>query len=159
MSLVFNIAKGRTVEFHNRVANNDPTNSALTLVVLAETGLEANDVLQDYPSLGDILFANDEVTNAGYSRIELTNADIAEATPDYTYNYTILSFATQLFPTISVGDSWRMLLICYDSDTTGGSYSDIVPMYGIDLLIDGAAVVPTGTDIIISFPFGYAVAR
>ena len=41
MSFVSNIAKGKTVEFHNRVANNDPVNSALTLVVLAELGNDA----------------------------------------------------------------------------------------------------------------------
>ena len=46
-NIVFNIAKGRVVEFYNRVENNDPTNSALILVPIETTGLEADATLID----------------------------------------------------------------------------------------------------------------
>jgi len=56
--LAFNISKGRVVELHNRVDGNDPANSALILVVLAEAGLESDAVLQDYDTLSALLAAS-----------------------------------------------------------------------------------------------------
>lgn len=160
MAFVANIAKGRTVEFHDRVATNDPTNSALILTVLALAGLESDAVLQDYDDLAALLGGtSNQVTNVGFARKTLTDANISVAVPNDTLNQTVLSFATQTFSAIAAGDSWRMLLVCYDSDTTAGTDANIIPMYGIDLLINGAAVVPTGADIIISLPNGYAIAR
>ena len=155
----FNIAKGRTIEYHARVVNNDPANSALILVVLAALALESDDVLQDYDTLSALLAgASNEVTNASYARKVLTNADLSAPTIDDTANTVTVFFPTQTFPTIGVGDSWKKLLVCYDSDTTGGTDANIVPMYGIDLLIQNTAVIPTGDDIVVAMPDGYAVA-
>ena len=39
-NFAFNISKGRELEYHERVNNNDPANAALILVVLAEAGLD-----------------------------------------------------------------------------------------------------------------------
>jgi hypothetical protein len=39
---VFNIAKGRVVEFFNRVDSNDPANSAIILVPCSASDSEAN---------------------------------------------------------------------------------------------------------------------
>jgi hypothetical protein len=160
MSFVFNIAKGRTVELHTRVNDNDPANSALILVVLAETGIESEDVLQDYDTLSALLAgASNEVTNVGYARKTLTDVEIAAPTVDDTNNWVVITFSTQTWTTISAGDSWRTLLVCYDSDTTAGTDANIVPMYGIDLFIDGAATIPNGDDIVVALPNGYAIAR
>lgn len=160
MAFTANIAKGSTVDYHRRVNDNDPANSALILVVLSATGLEADAVLQDYDDLAALLAgASNEVTNGGYARKTLTDADLTPPVVDDTLNLVTITFATQTFATIAAGDSWRMLLVCYDSDTTAGTDANIVPMYGLDLLISGAAVVPSGLNIVVSLPNGYAVAR
>ena len=44
-NIVFNIAKGRVVEYYNRVKSNDPANSALILVPIETSGLEADATL------------------------------------------------------------------------------------------------------------------
>ena len=46
-NIVFNIAKGRVVEYYNRVKSNDPANSALILIPIETSGLEADAVLID----------------------------------------------------------------------------------------------------------------
>lgn len=157
--LTFNISKGRTIEYHARVVNNDPANSAIILVVLAAAGLESDDVLQDYDTLSALLAgASNEVTNTGYARKSLTNTELSAPTVDDTANTVTITFPTQTFTTIGAGDSWKKLLVCYDSDTTAGTDANIVPMYGIDLLIQNTAVIPTGANIVVAVPDGYAVA-
>ena len=156
----FNIAKGRTVELHNRVDGNDPTNAALILVVLAEAALESDVLLRDYDTLSALLAgASSEVTNTGYARKTLTDANISAATVDDVNDQATVSFAAQTFSTISAGDSWRKLLVCYDSDTTAGTDSNIIPVTAHDLLISGAAIIPAGADIVVSAPDGYCIAR
>lgn len=157
---VFNVSKGRTREYHERVDGNDPANSALILVVLAEAGLESDDVLKDYDTLSALLAgASNEVTNTGYSRKTLTDSDITAASVDDTNDWALMPFPTQTFTTISAGDAWRKLLVCYDSDTTGGTDANIVPVTAHDLLISGAAIVPSGANIVVSGSNGYARAR
>lgn len=159
-NFTFNIAKGRTVELYNRVNDNDPANSALILLVLAETGLESDDVLKDYDTVSAVLAgASNEVTNTGYARITLTDTALSAPTVDDATDIVTLTFATQTTASITAGDSWRKLIIAYDPDTTAGTDTTLVPMYGFDLLINSAAVVPVGAALIISLPNGYAIAR
>lgn len=155
------MALGREVEFHNRVDGNDPTNAALVLVVLAASGIEQDSVLKDYDTLSALLAGtSNEVVNAGYSRITVTDAGLSAYTVDDTNNRIVLPLANQTFSTISAGDSWSKLLICYDSDTTGGTDANIVPVKYFDLIssVTGQAIVPNGGDIIVSFPNGYHIA-
>jgi hypothetical protein len=157
----FNVALGREVEFHNRVDNSDPTNAVYVLVVLASAGLEPDSVLQDYDTLSAILAAsNNEVTNSGYARIVISDTTLAAYTVDDTVDEIRLPLADQTFTSILVGDAWRKLLICYDSDSTGGTDADIIPVKYFDVLstVTGQAIVPNGGDIIFSFPDGYHVA-
>jgi hypothetical protein len=157
----FNVALGREVEFHNRVDNSDPTNAVLVMVVLASSGLEIDATLKDYDTLSALLAAsNNEVTNGGYARIILDDTDIVAYTVDDTDDEIRLPLGDQTFSTILVGDSWRKLLICYDSDSTGGTDANIVPVKYFDVLstVTGQAIVPNGGDIIFSFPDGYHVA-
>jgi len=159
-NFTFNIAKGREVELYSRVDSNDPANSALILVVLAAAGLEADAVLQDKDDLAAVVSGTtNEVTNTGYARKTLTDADLSAYTVDDTNDWIKLSFATQTFTSISAGDSWRKLLVCYDSDTAAGTDANIIPVTAHDLLISGAAVVPSGANIVISQPDGFVIAR
>lgn len=158
----FNVAKGREVEFHARVDGNDPTNAVLVIVVLAASGLELDAVLRDYDTLAAILAAsNNEVTNSGYSRKVLTDSDLTAYTVDDDDDSITLPLADQTFSTILAGDSWRKALICYDSDSTSGTDSSIIPVKAFDVIdpVSGAAVIPAGGNIIFGFANGYHVAR
>ncbi len=44
---------------------------------------------------------------------------------------------------VLAGDGWSKLVVGYDSDTTGGTDSGIIPWLALDFVI-----VPDGTDII-----------
>jgi hypothetical protein len=154
--LVFNIARGRAVEFHERVNNNDPTNAALIIVVLAEAGLESDDLLRDYDTLSALLAgASNEVTNTNYARKTLTDADIAAASVDDANDRVTLTYSTQTWTSVAAGDSWRKLLVCYDSDTTAGTDANIIPVTAHDMLISGAAIVPSGANILWNPGDGY----
>ena len=73
--------------------------------MLASAGLESDAVLQDYDTLSALLAgASAEVTNTGYSRKTLTDADIAAYTVDDTSDATTLPLADQTFATISAGE-------------------------------------------------------
>jgi hypothetical protein len=159
-NFVFNVARGRAHELHSRVDGNDPANSALIIVVLAESGLEADDVLRDYDTLSALLGgASNEATNTNYARKTLTDSDISAATINDTDDYVRLTYATQTWNSVAAGDSWRKLLVCYDGDTTAGTDANIVPVTAHDMLINGAAIVPSGANIIWNPGNGYYESR
>lgn len=141
---VFNIAKGRVAEFYNRVDSNDPANSALVIVALKASGIEADSVLRDYDTLSAILAAaNDEATNTGYARKVLTDSDLSAFAADDTNDRVDLDIADQTWTAVeATGGAWAKLLICYDSDTTGGDDTNIIPLTAHDF-----AVTPDGSDI------------
>lgn len=142
---VFNIAKGRAAELYNRVDTNDPANSALIIVALKATGIEADATLIDYDTLSAILAAaNDEATNTGYARKTLTDADLAALTPDDTNNRTDVDIPDQTWTSVqTTGGAWAKLLVCYDNDTTAGDDTNIIPLTHHDF-----AVTPDGTNIL-----------
>lgn len=156
---VFNIARGRAVEFHRRVDGNDPGNSALILVVLALAGLQSDDVLRDYDDLGALLAAaNNEPGQAAYGRKVLTDADLAAPTIDDTLNLVRLTYPSQTWTSVAAGDSWAKILTCYDADTTAGTDADIIPITAQDMLLNGSPIIPAGTNIQWSVPNGYYVS-
>lgn len=143
---VFNVSKGRAAEFHFRVKNNDPANSALVVVILKAAGLEADATLKDYADLAAILAAaNDEATNVNYARKVLTDADLAALTIDTANDRVDADMPDQTFAAIATaGGAWGKAIVCYDSDTTSGTDASIIPMTGQDF-----AVTPDGNDILL----------
>jgi len=140
---VFNIALGRVAELYNRVDLSDPTNAALIIVVLAAAGIESDAVLKDMDTLAAVVAGTtNEVTNSGYARKTLTDADIVAFAPDDTNNRVDLDIPDQTWTAVAAGDGWNDLLVCYDSDTTGGTDANIVPLTMHDF-----AVTPDGSDI------------
>lgn len=139
---VFNIAKGRVAELFERVAQNDPTNSALIIVVINTSETDAN--LQDLDDLADVLAnANTvEVTNTNYARKTLTDADLSAISPDDPNDRMDLDFADQTWSAVAAGDNWTDLLVCYDGDTGAGTDADIIPLTQHDF-----SVTPDGSDI------------
>jgi hypothetical protein len=140
---IFNIALGRVAELYNRVDLNDPANSALIIAVLATSGIETDAVLKDKDDLAAVVSGTtNEVTNSGYSRKTLTDADIVAFAPDDTNDRVDLDIPDQTWTAVAAGDGWNDLLVCYDSDTTGGTDANIVPLTMHDFV-----VTPDGSDI------------
>ena len=156
----FNVCLGREVELYNRVDSNDPANSALIMMILAGTGLESDAVLKDKDDFAAIVSGTtNEVTNGSYARKTLTDANLAAYTVDDTNDRIVLVIPVQTFSTIAAGDSWSKAIIGYDSDTTGGTDANILPITAHDLRIDGAVVAPNGSNIIIDLSAGFVMAR
>lgn len=141
--LVFNISKGRVAELYNRVDSNDPANSALIIAAIDANG-DTDATMKDRDDLSALLGGTaNEVTNTNYARKTLTDADITAFAPDDTNDRVDLDIPDQTWTAIAAGTAWTDLLICYDSDTTGGTDSNIVPMTLHDF-----AVTPDGSDIV-----------
>jgi len=160
MAFTFNIAKGRTQEFHKRVNDNDPSTATLKVVVLAShASLEADSTLHDYDTLSAIRApaGNNEPTNTNYARKSLSDSDLSAETVDDSLDRVVLPFPTQTWTSVGVGDSWRKLLVCYDPNSSADSA--IIPVTCHDLLISGSAIIPTGTNVVISGTSGYMIAR
>jgi len=142
---VFNIALGRVAELYNRVDSSDPTNAVLVVALLASTGIETDAVLKDKDDLAAVVSGTtNEATNTGYARKVLSDADIVAFAPDDTNDRVDLDIPDQTWTGVAndgtgaIGD----LLVCYDSDSTGGTDANIVPMTMHDF-----AVTPDGSDI------------
>ncbi len=144
-NIVFNIAKGRVVEFYNRVEHNDPANSALILVPIETTGLEADATLIDVDTLAALLAGTtNEQTTMG--RKVLTDADLAALpAPDDTNDRYDVSLPTVTW-TAATGNAISKIAVCYDSDTTTGTDANIIPLTMFDFVItpDGSDVQMTG---------------
>lgn len=142
-NLVFNIALGRVAELYNRVDLNDPAASALIILVLAAAGIETDAVLKDKNDVADLVAGTtNEVTNAGYGRKTLADADIVAFAPDDVNDRVDLDIPDQTWTGVAAGDGWSDLVVAYDNDTAAGTDANIVP-----LTLHDFAVTPDGSDI------------
>ena len=145
---VFNIAKGRIVELYNRVENNDPTNAALIIVPLQLA--EADATLIDYDDLDALLTqaGNTEQTTMG--RKTLTDTELAALpAPDDTGDTYDVTFPNVTWAS-ATGSAVVKVLVCYDSDTTGGTDANIIPLTHHDF-----SVTPDGSDITLQTTNGW----
>ena len=135
--LAFNIAKGRAVEWYNRVKNNDPANAAFIAVLLKVAEVDAT--LIDYDDLGALLAgANTEATFTDYARIVVTDAELAALpAPDDTNNRFDIDMPDLVWTDAggASNDTLVKLLICYDSDTAAGTDADILPVAHYDFAV------------------------
>lgn len=141
--LVFNIAKGRVAELYNRVDSNDPANSVLLVIALNANGA-TDATLRDYDTMaaieGDASAA--EVTNSGYARKVLADADLTAFAPDDANDRVDLDIPDQTWTAVGAGSAWTDIIIAYDNDSTSGTDSSVVP-----LTLHDFAVTPSGSDI------------
>ena len=142
-NFVFNIAKGRVVEYYNRVKANDPANAALILVPLSASGTEAQG--QDLDDLAaveaDANFA--EQTAGSWVRKTLSDAELAALpAPNDTDNRYDVQVPAVTWTAPETGSDTTGLLICYDPDTTGGTDANIIPLVHCDF-----AVTADGNDV------------
>jgi hypothetical protein len=141
---VYNIAKGRGVEWMSRINANDPANSVLTISVLATSGVEADSVLIDKDDLGAVVSGTTNfVTNTGYARKVLDNTGGITITVDDTNDRTDVDIPDQTWTAVAAGDGWNDLVTAYDSDSTGGADSAQLPWTQHDFV-----VTPDGSDIV-----------
>ena len=133
----FNIAKGRVVEWYNRVKSNDPANSAFIVVLLKVA--ESDATLIDYDDLGAILSgANTEAVFTNYGRKTVTDSELsALPAPDDSNDRFDIDMPDVAWSNAGNGsnDTLVKLLICYDSDTTGGADANILPVAHYDFVV------------------------
>lgn len=134
--LVFNVAKGSVAAYHNRVNDNDPANSALIVVLLKTAASDAT--LRDQDTLAAILAGGStEADFTNYARKVLTDADISAATVDDANDRVDADIPDQTWTSAggASNNTLAKLLICYDSDTTAGTDSNIVPLTAHDFVV------------------------
>ena len=153
--IVFNVALGRLRQYYDSVDSNlviatgpvqSTANSALIVVLLKATGLQADDTLRDYDDLAALLAAaNDEADFTNYARKTLTDADLAASAQDDTNNRLDLDIPDITWASAggATNNTLGKLLVCYDPDTTAGTDSTVVPLLGYDF-----AETTTGSDIV-----------
>lgn len=130
----FNISKGKTIAYHDRVVANDPANSAIIVVLLQVS--EADATLIDYDTLNDVLGAagNTEANFTNYARKVLTNTELSASVVDDTNNWVQIDCPNQTWGSAggTVDNTMTKVLFCYDNDTTGGNDTNLVPMCCMD---------------------------
>jgi hypothetical protein len=141
-NMVMNIALGRVTELYNRVDTNDPANSVL--VVIAWNASASDATIKDVDTVAALEATSgvDEVTNTGYARKILTDADLVAFAPDDTNDRVDLDIPDQTWTGVAAGTNWTDLAICYDNDSTSGTDSNIIPLTWHDFV-----VTPDGSDI------------
>jgi hypothetical protein len=141
-NIVFNVALGRVAELYNRVDTNDPAASEIVIAVLATSGIESDAALRDSDDFTEVVDgATNEVTNSGYAKKVLTEADLTAFAPDHTNDRVDLDIPDQTWTAVGAGDGWNDLVILYDpvgSQTAG----DMIPLTMHDFVL-----VPDGSDI------------
>lgn len=141
-NIVFNIAKGRVVEYYNRVKSNDPAASAIILVPIETSGLETDAVLIDKDDLAAVLAGTTNEQTANMGRKTLTDVELAALpAPDDTNDRYDVSLPTVTW-TAATGNAISKILVCYDGDTAAGTDANIVPLCMFDF-----AQTPSGADI------------
>lgn len=145
-NFLFNRSKGRFVEFAERVEANDPTNAAFLVAIINTSATDAT--LKDLDTMAAIeADANTaEVNNSGYARKTLANGTLT-ITYDDTNDWVDVIIADQTWTTVAAGTAWTDLLLLYDSDTTGGTDSNVIPISQHDF-----AVTPDGSNITADAP-------
>lgn len=142
-NITFNIAKGRVVELYGRVTSNDPANSAIILVPIETSGLEADATLIDADTLAAVL-AGTTNEQSTMGRKTLTDSELASLpAPDDGNDRYDLSLPTVTW-TAATGNAISKILVAYDSDTTAGTDANIVPLTMFD-----AAATPDGNDLVL----------
>lgn len=138
---LFNRAKGRVTEWAERVNANDPANSVLLVVPYNTSATDAT--LKDLDTVAAIEADGNtaEVPSVGGSRKSLDNTAGITITYDDTNDRVDVDIPDQTWTGVT-GTAWTDLLVAYDSDSTGGADSAILPATFHDF-----PVTPDGSDV------------
>lgn len=143
---VFNICKGRVGELVRRVDSNDPANSVI-VVTLWKT-IPADDTLNNADDHAAIVTAGGvEADFTNYARVIFNDTNITIGTPDDTNNRHDYDMPDPQW--VSAGGAANNTLVklttSYDSDSTAGTDSNIIPMTYHDFAITTNGGTLTGT--------------
>jgi hypothetical protein len=143
-----NVAKGRFVEFYNRVKSNDPSTSAFVLVLL-ETA-EADGTLIDYDTLSALLGgSNTEAAFTNYARLVITDSELAALpAPNDTDNWYQVDLPDQVITDAggAANETLAKAILCYAPDS-GGADSTFIPCLILDCV-----VTTNGEDLNLRWP-------
>ena len=142
---VYNIAKGRVAEFATRINANDPTNSAFIVALFNTSATDAT--LKDLDTIALVEADGNTAeltsgTNANYARKTLTDSSSVTITTDDTNDRVDVDIPDQTWTALGAGTAITDMVIAYDSDTTSGTDSGLVPCTQQDF-----AVTPDGSDV------------
>jgi len=140
--LVLNRAKGRVAEWAERVNANDPTNAVLVIDILATSGIETDAVLRDKDSFADVVSGTTNFVTQASIRKTLDQSGGITITYDDTNDRVDVDIPDQTWTAVAAGDGWSDLLTGYDSDSTAGTDSNILPATLHDFV-----VTPDSSDI------------
>jgi hypothetical protein len=139
-NVVFNIAKGRVAELHERVNNNDPSTSGLILVPIETSGIVSDATMIDYDTLDALLAgASNEQTTMG--RKTFTDASLAAFTANDTSDRSECALPTVAY-TAASGNAISAFVLCYAPDTAGAD-STFIPLTKFDFVY-----TPSGIDLV-----------
>lgn len=141
-NFVFNRAKGRFVEWAERVNSNDPTNSVLVIDVLATSGVESDATLLDKDSFSDLVSGTTNFVTQSSIRKTIDQAGGITVTYDDTNDRVDVDVPDQTWTAVPSGDGWNDVVFGYDSDSTAGTDANILPLSQHDFV-----VTPDSSDI------------
>jgi hypothetical protein len=145
-TFVFNISKGRGVEYYNRVKNNDPAPSAFILIPLSQVGTAAQGQdIDDMATLeADANFA--ERTTGSWVRKTLTDTQLAAfPAPDDTNDRYDVSVPSVTWTAPVAANNVTGLVVAYDADTAAGTDTNLSLVTCHDF-----AVTTDGNDVILN---------
>ena len=148
--LAFNITKGRVGEFVVRINANDPANSVLIWSLWNITQTDAQQ--RDFDDIAAIEAAgtNAELTsgtNANYVRKTLTDASGITRTVDDTNDWVDVDCPDQTWTALVAGTAVNHAICAYDSDSTTGADSALLPISQ-----HAVTITPDGSDVTIVMP-------
>ena len=127
---VFNQSLGVVNGYAKRVAENVQANSAIILALLSAAGADAT--LRDLDTFAQVIAeASTTETNAtNYARKVLTDTDVTGTTVNDALDEQSTDVADQTWSSLGNGVNTALsdLLTGFDSDTTGGDDTNIVPI-------------------------------
>lgn len=141
---VFNIAKGRVVEYYNRVKNNDPAASTLRVFLMKANEAEATLIDRDTISAVFAEAGSTEADFTNYANKNLTDADLAALpAPDDTLDRYEVDIPDQTWTSAgnATNNTLTKLIIAYDPS---GADSDATT---IPLTHHDFAVTTDGSDL------------
>lgn len=151
---MFNQGKGKVAEWAARINANDPANSVFLIEAILTTQTDA--ILRDLDTFA--LIESDastaEVTNSGYARKTINDASGMTITIDDTNDRTDVDVADQTWTAVATSPgAWSDLVFGYDSDSTTGTDTAVVPATMHDFI-----VTPDGSDITAQIAVFYRAA-
>ena len=140
----YNRSKGRGVEFAERINANDPTNAVFVLELINTSATDAT--LRDLDTFAQIESDANTAeltsgTNANYARKTIADGAVT-ITYDDTNDRVDVDIADQTWTALGAGTAITDVVIGYDSDSTGGTDTGIVPVTQHDF-----AITPDGSDV------------